>query len=183
MITIIVPQRAAMVWVLVVLGLAIGAVGPAAAQSNRARADLMGTTPSADTLIEAFTIRPEPAPDDPVAVSPAETSVLLNVTFAINSARLDADGAVLVRALAAAMNSPRLITERFMIEGHTDLSGPFDFNLRLSRARAETVLNRLVKAGVAPQRLSHVGFGPTRLLPDLPPKHSKHRRVEVVLDR
>lgn len=165
---------------LVLIALLMSAAGTSA-QENRVRTDLTGGVPSSDALIEAFSIGVEPAPGREPATPRAETSVLLNVTFAINSARLDANGEALVRNLATALNSPNLIARRFTIEGHTDVSGPFDFNMRLSQDRATSVTNQLIALGVAPQRLTAVGFGPTRLLPSLGARDPRNRRVEVAL--
>jgi outer membrane protein OmpA-like peptidoglycan-associated protein len=51
---------------------------------------------------------------------------------------------------------------RISIEGHTDSVGGEAMNMKLSRARAEAVLQYLVSRGVSPQRLESVGFGPTK---------------------
>ena len=47
----------------------------------------------------------------------------------------------------------------FMIEGHTDTSGPKVFNQKLSEMRANAVKEYLVKKGIDETRLSTVGFG------------------------
>lgn len=52
--------------------------------------------------------------------------------------------------------------ELALIEGHTDASGPADYNQRLSEARASAVRQALVRHGVAPERLVAYGFGETR---------------------
>lgn len=50
------------------------------------------------------------------------------------------------------------------IEGHADERGGDSFNLDLSRRRAESVRQYLIRAGVAPDRLSAEGFGEERPL-------------------
>ncbi len=69
------------------------------------------------------------------------------------------------------------------IEGHTDDVGKYEHNIVLSRQRAESVVNYLVKKGVSAERLSAVGYGPDRPLD--PAKTSKaralNRRVEFVI--
>lgn len=47
----------------------------------------------------------------------------------------------------------------FIIEGHTDTSGPKAFNQTLSEKRANSVLDFLVDKGISSERLSAVGFG------------------------
>ena len=50
----------------------------------------------------------------------------------------------------------------FLIEGHTDTSGPKAFNQVLSERRAESVKSYLVSSGIAETRLSTVGYGEER---------------------
>ncbi|MFN3202453.1 MAG: OmpA family protein [Bradymonadia bacterium] len=52
--------------------------------------------------------------------------------------------------------------ELVLIEGHTDATGPADYNQRLSEARASAVREALIRHGVAPERLVAYGFGETR---------------------
>ena len=47
----------------------------------------------------------------------------------------------------------------FLIEGHTDTSGPKVFNDKLSLDRANEVKSHLIEKGVDSDRLSTVGFG------------------------
>ncbi len=69
------------------------------------------------------------------------------------------------------------------IEGHTDDKGRAASNLRLSQARAVSVLNYLVKRGVARRRLTAVGYGHKR--PKVPNTSAKNRainrRVEFII--
>ena len=50
-------------------------------------------------------------------------------------------------------------TTTFIIEGHTDTSGPKAFNQILSERRAKSVLDFLVEKGISSERLSAVGYG------------------------
>jgi OmpA-OmpF porin, OOP family len=70
------------------------------------------------------------------------------------------------------------------VEGHTDDTGPRDVNLRLSRARAESVRRYLVNKGVSPARLRAQGYGPDKPLVDktTDDARAKNRRVEFVLE-
>jgi outer membrane protein OmpA-like peptidoglycan-associated protein len=67
--------------------------------------------------------------------------------------------------------------------GHTDNVGGYDYNLKLSQARAGAVVKELVtKYKVAPERLKAAGVG--RLSPvasnDTEEGRAKNRRVELV---
>jgi outer membrane protein OmpA-like peptidoglycan-associated protein len=66
------------------------------------------------------------------------------------------------------------------IEGHTDNRGGDELNLRLSKDRAHSCLDYLVKKGIAASRLSSDGFGKNRPLDtnDTDEGRQKNRRVE-----
>jgi outer membrane protein OmpA-like peptidoglycan-associated protein len=88
--------------------------------------------------------------------------VLRNVFFASGSALLDDRSRhELQRLFDLLQDQPTL---RIRIGGHTyDESSDTD-NLRLSAARARTVRDYLVDAGVAPERLEYRGYGESRPL-------------------
>jgi outer membrane protein OmpA-like peptidoglycan-associated protein len=71
------------------------------------------------------------------------------------------------------------------VQGHADQKGPEDFNKKLSEDRAKSVLEFMVKHGVARSRLSAVGFGSSQLL--VQEKNQRalflNRRVEFVITR
>ncbi len=73
----------------------------------------------------------------------------------------------------------------FSIEGHSDSYGDADYNLALSRARAEAVKAWLVNdMGVDPARIETRGFGSTRLIAPAegtPDEQQINRRVEIVI--
>ena len=62
----------------------------------------------------------------------------------------------------------------FLIEGHTDTSGPKAFNQVLSERRAESVKSYLVSSGIAETRLSTVGYGEER-----PAQSNKTRKGRI----
>lgn len=72
-----------------------------------------------------------------------------------------------------------------LIEGHTDNTGSSEANMRLSRKRAESVLNYLVdKFGIERSRLSAVGYGETRRIAynSTPEGRRMNRRINVIVD-
>lgn len=108
---------------------------------------------------------PEPSPAPNLDDSIAELEIALSghsrFGFAFESAKLSSGAKVTLNRLAEAMSAalaedPGL---RLVIAGHTDSVGPADYNLRLSRARANTVKDYLVSRGVPPSALSAVGYG------------------------
>jgi len=70
-----------------------------------------------------------------------------------------------------------------LVEGHTDSSGGDEYNLRLSRLRAEAVRSVLIAGGVAPDRVESQGYGKTRPVASNATAggRAQNRRVEIVL--
>src|SRR5262249_1387804 len=62
----------------------------------------------------------------------------------------------------------------YRIEGHTDAKGSIAYNQVLSQRRAEAARNYLITMGIGEERLSAVGFGKTRPLPNPPRRHPMH---------
>jgi outer membrane protein OmpA-like peptidoglycan-associated protein len=87
---------------------------------------------------------------------------------------------LLDKLAAAAATCPAAKIE---IAGHTDPRGTPEENLRLSQERAEVVVKYLVARGVARERLSAVGYGPTRPIADntTPEGMQKNRRIEFIV--
>jgi OmpA-OmpF porin, OOP family len=74
-------------------------------------------------------------------------------------------------------------TIKVEIHGHTDEKGTDAFNLRLSRARAQSVLNYLASKGVSKSLMKAIGFGKSKPLDTAKTEEAqaKNRRVELVV--
>jgi len=72
---------------------------------------------------------------------------------------------------------------KIRVEGHTDDVGADMFNLKLSQARAESVVAYLGQAGVEPARLDPVGFGEMRPIDTNETEEGRahNRRVEFII--
>lgn len=106
---------------------------------------------------------------------------LTGVTFENNEAALEPESAeALDRAIETLRRSPGL---SIVIEGHTDDRGDADYNLELSRQRAESVRQYFIDHGLPEERLEAVGKGETEpLMPnDNEAARGKNRRVELVV--
>lgn len=68
-----------------------------------------------------------------------------------------------------------------LIEGHTDATGSEEYNLELSRKRAQTVANYLSTLGISPTRFTIMGYGESQPLMtnDTPEGRAANRRVEI----
>jgi outer membrane protein OmpA-like peptidoglycan-associated protein len=70
-----------------------------------------------------------------------------------------------------------------LVEGHTDSTGADEYNVTLSKLRAESVRSILVAGGVSPDRVESQGYGKTRPIASNATAEGKaqNRRVEIVL--
>jgi predicted outer membrane repeat protein len=101
------------------------------------------------------------------------------IFFRQGSAELLPSAERILAEVAAVMLAHPEITY-FLVAGHTNQDGSAIFNLRLSDARAFSVMQRLVGLGVAPQRLLSKGFGEEQALLDPAAADARvaNRRVE-----
>ena len=136
----------------------------------------------AEPIVSAEEIAYGLAPTRGLAITAAQpTSVdLSTVTFEFNSFKLTARAELQLDEVGKALNMAAFQDSKFVIVGHTDAVGGESYNQRLSQQRAESVVDYLVvRKGLDRGRLSAVGWGESRLLPNVPPDSSANRRVEV----
>lgn len=72
---------------------------------------------------------------------------------------------------------------KMVVEGHTDSQGAAAYNQELSQHRAQAVRDYLVTRGIASDRITAQGFGPSRSIADntSPEGRANNRRVEIVV--
>ncbi|MEL5994844.1 OmpA family protein [Hymenobacter segetis] len=126
-------------------------------------------TPPADSVAKAPAV---PAPILPAAPAPV---VLPTVLFRLGTPELMPTAAPALDQLATELKARP--TLRLRIAGYTDKIGEPDKNQLLSEQRADAVKDYLVKAGIAPERLSTIGYGDSH--PLHPSPDARNRRVEV----
>ena len=102
----------------------------------------------------------------------------MQVTFNTGSADLTDQGKAEARAFAEAMKAPALASMKFNVDGHTDAVGNRDYNLDLSKRRAQSVTDYLVAQGVDPARVEPHGFGFDKPRPGTVATAAANRRVE-----
>jgi outer membrane protein OmpA-like peptidoglycan-associated protein len=114
---------------------------------------------------------------------PAENEIAVRLTndilFDFNSAALRPDSQQTLRDLAG--NFQRYPDETVSVEGHTDNVGSPEYNQGLSERRAYSVRDYLVSQGVAPSRVTAIGFGETqpKASNETPEGRQLNRRVEI----
>jgi len=89
-----------------------------------------------------------------------QTFVLKNVLFETAKSRLlPASHLELDKLINLLKKYPAMIIE---ISGHTDNMGTVEYNLQLSKDRAQSVVDYLIKAGIKKERLYYLGYGSER---------------------
>jgi OmpA-OmpF porin, OOP family len=114
------------------------------------------------------------------APAAARPSLSLLIQFDFNSARIKTESQQALSRLAQALKSEDLLASQFSIEGHTDATGRAEYNLKLSRERADAVREILVAQGIASSRLQSTGKGATELANSADPAAAENRRVKIV---
>lgn len=111
----------------------------------------------------------------------AKTIVLENLQFNVAESALDASDIAILQSLVDFLKaSPEA---RIVIMAHTDDQGNDTYNLLLSRARAQSVVNHLLENGIEGSRLNATGYGESRPIATNTTEEGRsiNRRVEFRL--
>ncbi len=104
-----------------------------------------------------------------------------NITFGVDEYNVQRDFLPVLESVSKVLEE----YESTMIEvaGHTDSTGGRQYNMLLSKNRAQSVADALMEFGVQPVRLDVVGHGPTRPVAsnETASGRSQNRRVELTL--
>lgn len=108
---------------------------------------------------------------------------LHGINFEHNSAKLTADSSRTVDILATYLKQNSSFS--YFVVGHTDSNGEYAFNLKLSKARAETIKKSLKSKGVKDKNLFAVGVAQVSPVASNNDEQgrAKNRRVELVLKK
>jgi outer membrane protein OmpA-like peptidoglycan-associated protein len=102
----------------------------------------------------------------------------IRVFFEFNSSALSKDAQEELDVLGRYLGDVK--SSRIVLEGHTDMVGGEQYNMALSKQRAESAKTYLVKTfGVTPQSIETHGYGFERLADVDDPYNAKNRRVRV----
>ena len=111
----------------------------------------------------------------------SEGKIIVNgIKFDVNKATLKPESMGPINKIYQLMEKNPDIN--FSVEGHTDADGGDDANLKLSKARGKTVMDKLISMGISPDRLKSTGFGESKPLDNnsTPEGKANNRRVEFV---
>jgi outer membrane protein OmpA-like peptidoglycan-associated protein len=145
--------------------------------------DYLDRCPSQDETINGFE-DDDGCPDEgpaQIVVEGGHIQILETIRFRPNSSEIDPSSYPIVDQIALALRKHRELSN-VEIGGHTDSTGPREFNLRLSRARARSVRQYLLARGIQPGRLAAAGYGPDKPLGDNNTEdgRARNRRVELI---
>lgn len=159
--------------------------------------ELLGAACPAPMAIERLPATPvsptAPPPASFVAAEPAlvvvpvparteEYCAILDIQFEIDQDEIQREAKENLAVLATFMK--KYPDTSAVIEGHTDDVGTDEYNMKLSQRRADSVVDYLVHSlGIAPSRLTAVGYGETRPLADNASEEGKrqNRRIDTVI--
>ncbi|OEU65938.1 MAG: flagellar motor protein MotB [Desulfovibrio sp. S3730MH75] len=119
----------------------------------------------------------------PTTIAPPKAnSINLAVQFDVDSATIKPESYKLLNELGKALTSAKLKNKSIIIAGHTDSDSTAEYNLKLSKDRANGVKKYLVdKFPISATRIATTGFGESRPLVPNNTKYNKllNRRVQV----
>ncbi len=105
--------------------------------------------------------------------------VLNNIYYDLDKANIRADAALVLDSLVQIMNdNPDIYIE---LGSHTDARADDDYNMDLSRRRAKSAVDYIIKNGINSDRIVAKGYGETQLLIQnarTEEEHQKNRRTE-----
>jgi outer membrane protein OmpA-like peptidoglycan-associated protein len=145
--------------------------------------DYLDQCPHQDETINGFE-DDDGCPDEgpaQIVIEAGKITILETIRFRPNSSEIDPDSHAMMNQIALALRKHREL-EHIEIGGHTDDTGPSDFNMRLSRARARSVRQYLLGRGIQPERLAARGYGPDHPIADnhTDEGRAQNRRVEFI---
>lgn len=140
-------------------------------------------TPERDVVV----VEPQPEPGYVCPGTPAGANIDERGCWVLEADYLfDFDKAVVKSQYYGMLNDVATVLRqnpglRLEIQGHTCTIGAADYNMGLSRRRANAVRDYLVRQGISANRLSTVGYGQTRPAATNATREgrSKNRRVEL----
>lgn len=126
--------------------------------------------------------------NETIYVSPKDVFVINRIYYEYNSAKLTSEAQTQLDQLALLMEKNKDI--KLELRSHTDSRGKDEFNLTLSRKRAESAVAYLTGKKIAASRFTPIGLGETQLLNECDdgiecsePEHTINRRTEIKITK
>jgi outer membrane protein OmpA-like peptidoglycan-associated protein len=122
---------------------------------------------------------PDKGPPPKVKVEKTQLVLLEKVSFEPDKPHILPKSHNLLDQLALTLKAHSELKIR--IEGYTDSQGHMQHQVTLSQGRADSVMQYLIKKGIAPARMIAVGYGPANPIGDnkTPQGREANQRVEI----
>ena len=147
------------------------------AEARRLAKEAEGCGPAPQRVVE-----PAPQPPPPERI-PEKICMTLNVEFDFDKSNVKAKYHDVIGKVAEFMK--QYPTTTTVIEGHTDNRGKYEYNIKLSERRADSVRNYLVeKFGIESSRLSTKGYGYTKPVAsnDTAEGRQRNRSIDAMIE-
>ena len=116
---------------------------------------------------------------EPTVASSQDSAIGLPIKFAYNSSEILDESKPFLMEIGKMLSLPDFLSEKLVIEGHTDAGGSEKYNRYLSERRAESVKKYLKdNYNIASSRLFITGMGESQPLADINPFAAVNRRVQ-----
>lgn len=143
--------------------------------------ELNGTQSGCHGVVGQWPILPLPKPIEPEIVAEPAPQVIPNtVHFALDQSTLSAPSLLVLNQIADKLqDNPNFSVTLY---GYTDTRASIQYNLALSKRRADAVMSYLTHHGIAPNRMSSVAAGKRQAIRDSDKilGHALSRRVELI---
>jgi outer membrane protein OmpA-like peptidoglycan-associated protein len=154
---------------------------PSSAPVGKTEAPAIAQQPAA---APAMTVPASPSKD--IQIKPDDAGLRVSFSsqllFSVGRTTLRPESAAVLKQVSEILKAyPK---NNVLVEGHTDNTGNADYNLELSRLRAQAARDALVKqGGFDVKRFTVVGYGQTHPIADNATKSGRalNRRVEIVI--
>lgn len=140
------------------------------------------------TFYELITLEAKPMELGMITVAEIETGLfthgriaIYNIFFDTGKSDVKTESADALKAIADYLNTNR--TQKVLVVGHTDNTGNFDMNIKLSKDRANAVIEKLTSEyAVDIEQLKPYGVGPVSPVTSNSTEQgrARNRRVEIV---
>ncbi len=148
-------------------------------EENRQPSDIEACRRDFMTNMAKLEDKPEVAAAPSVAPDPLPGVYVVNFDFDKSDIRNE-DMSIL-KALVRSANKAEF--GKISVKGHTDLVGPYEHNLALSKKRADAVVDFLLESGLQKEKIVSEGRGMREPVVNTPEPELRNRRVEVTFSR
>ena len=120
-----------------------------------------------------------PPPKKFIVITETQIELKEQFFFATNKTKVLPKSEPLLDEIAEALKENPTI--HISIDGHTDSTGKYKSNVKLSQGRAKSVMQELIKRGISKDRMTYAGWGPDKPIDtnDTPEGRANNRRVEL----